>query len=631
MAVNRYDNPAQAQFIDTYVPIPFEQLYTLGRQAQDNVNQALKDYASALDKWSEFTSPSQVDTQAWYNETYGRALPVAEEMSRNMDLIRTPEGRSRIYSVINNVDRAKLSMLRQSADNLRQRQEANQRLMAAGQYNPEWHDMDFANYNTQTSGIFNDVSPLPYQSEVDMVKPFVDNLKDSFLGSRGGYLFTGVTQDQVRHQIDLNMSSILNTPQARRHLEILMNRGLSQEQALTALRNSLYTAGDEFVRENISGVDAFALENLRQQNRLRLKGAGEQQGQIPDTYSRVYYDTARKEADSLYSNPAFVNSRELRLESNRRALELQDQLENGTITQEQYNTSIQELAQQEQGKNKEYQKAYQDDMRNLFYSLTNIAPNVGVANDAVGTYVDGANRLLNQITYNIPGQIINAYNKSKSTAEVELQDGNVPVTGYVSPTSRGMMLDTDYVDKLMGVSSDKTVKYMVNDSRGLQRNFAEDLKNGVFKNVIRIPQSVGMTSVVNGGNAIVQRVRIKIPKASIEAAGYDIDSFKENVLDVRNMSIRNDINWVGNIFGWEDTPFRGIEKNLNIKTQDGQQALTDTYYTFDVMEVMDPSGSERLMWDQESNDLYGGSKMQNDQYNQSFIDSYDDILNALSY
>lgn len=625
MAVNKYDNPAQAQFIDTYVPIPFEQLYTLGKQAQDNVNQALKDYASALDKWSDFTSPSQVDTQAWYNETYGRALPVAEEMSRNMDLIRTPEGRSRIYSVINNVDRAKLSMLRQSADNLRQRQEANQRLMAAGQYNPEWHDMDFANYNTQTSGIFNDVSPLPYQSEVDMVKPFVDNLKDSFLGSRGGYLFTGVTQDQVRHQIDLNMSSILNTPQAQRHLEVLVNRGLTPDQALTTLRNSLYTAGDEFVRENVSGVDAFALENLRQANRLKLKGAGQQQqGQIPDTYSRVYYDTARKEADSLYSNPAFVNSRELRLESNRRALELQDQLENGTITQEQYNTSIQELAQQEQGKNKEYQKAYQDDMRNLFYSLTNIAPNVGVANDAVGTYVDGANRLLNQITYNIPGQIINAYNKSKSTAEVELQDGNVPVTGYVSPTSKGMMLDVDYVNKLMGVAP-SAMKYTVEDNRGLKRNFSEDLRNGVFKNVIRIPQSTGMTTNVNGDNAIVQRVRIKIPRTSIEAAGYDINSFDENVLRPRNMTRG------GWFFGLGTRNVSNIEEDLNIKTQDGQQSLTDTYYTFDVMEVMDPSGSERLMWDQESNDLYGGSKMQNDQYNQSFIDSYDDILNALSY
>lgn len=35
---------------------------------------------------------------------------------------KTAEGRSKIYSAINNVDRAKLSMLRQSAEGLRERQ-----------------------------------------------------------------------------------------------------------------------------------------------------------------------------------------------------------------------------------------------------------------------------------------------------------------------------------------------------------------------------------------------------------------------------------------------------------------------------------------------------------------------------
>ena len=152
--VNRYDNPAQAEFINTYVPIPFEQLYTLGKQAKENVDQALKDYSTALDKWAEFQSPSAADTKAYYDETYGRALPVAEELSKNLDMIKTAEGRSKIYSAINNVDRAKLSMLRQSAEGLRERQKVNQRLMLEGKYNPLWHDVDFTGYNTLTSGIY---------------------------------------------------------------------------------------------------------------------------------------------------------------------------------------------------------------------------------------------------------------------------------------------------------------------------------------------------------------------------------------------------------------------------------------------------------------------------------------------
>ena len=94
--VNRYDNPAQAEFINTYVPIPFEQLLSLGKQAKENVDQALKDYSTALDKWAEFQSPSAADTKAYYDETYGRALPVAEELSKNLDMIKTAEGISKI-------------------------------------------------------------------------------------------------------------------------------------------------------------------------------------------------------------------------------------------------------------------------------------------------------------------------------------------------------------------------------------------------------------------------------------------------------------------------------------------------------------------------------------------------------
>ena len=39
MAISRYDTPAQAEFIN--IPIPFEQLYTLGKDAKAEVDKAL--------------------------------------------------------------------------------------------------------------------------------------------------------------------------------------------------------------------------------------------------------------------------------------------------------------------------------------------------------------------------------------------------------------------------------------------------------------------------------------------------------------------------------------------------------------------------------------------------------------
>lgn len=623
MAVNRYDNPAQAQFINTYVPIPFEQLYTLGKEAKAEVDKALNAYTTALDKWGEFRSPSEKDTREFYDETYGRALPVAEELARNIDLIKTPEGRAKIFSVINNTDRAKLSMLKQSADNLRSRQQINAKLMMEGKYNPLWHSVDFTNYSTTDSGIYNDLSPLAYKSEVDLVKPFVDNLKPSSLGTEGGYLMHGVSQEAVKAQVDKNLSSILNTPEAQKHIQVLMSQGMSKDAATNAFVNNIYTAANEFTWKDRSGVDAFALEAMRQQgelNKLRAKN-GEAGTAIPDTYSRIQYELGNAEAEKLYSSPIFENSRAARAAGNEAILSLQNAYQAGSITQDQYIKGMQEIQAKEAKMAPEYAKAYQQDIRNAFYRNSYISPETGVASDRIADYYSGANRTLDEITYSIPGTITNAYNMHQATSKIEISDRGVPTTGYVSPSSVGMILSSDYVNKLMGVAP-QNVKYMVKDKSdpGLERNFAEDLKRGVFKNVIRIPMSTGMNTVVDGKSAIVQRMRVKIPKSTLEAAGYDIDDFNERIAN--NTNNHNKEYTLG--MDWLNADTFG-ETNINIKVDDKNNTLNDTYYTFDVMEVMPPNGTNRVLMDQEANDVYGGSKMQNEQYGSTLIDTFGNI------
>lgn len=623
MAVNRYDNPAQAQFINTYVPIPFEQLYTLGKEAKAEVDKALNAYTTALDKWGEFRSPSEKDTREFYNETYGRALPIAEELAKNIDLIKTPEGRAKIFSVINNTDRAKLSMLKQSADNLRSRQQINAKLMMEGKYNPLWHSVDFTNYSTTDSGIYNDLSPLAYKSEVDLVKPFVDNLKPSSLGTEGGYLMHGVSQEAVKAQVDKNLSSILNTPEAQKHIQVLMSQGMSKDAATNTFVNNVYTAANEFAWKDRSGVDAFALEAMRQQgelNKLRAKN-GYAGTAIPDTYSRIQYELGNAEAEKLYSSPIFENSRAVRAAGNEAILSLQNAYQAGSITQDQYIKGMQEIQAKEAKMAPEYAKAYQQDIRNAFYRNSYISPETGVASDRIADYYSGANRTLDEITYSIPGTITNAYNVHQATSKIEISDRGVPTTGYVSPSSVGMILSSDYVNKLMGVAP-QNVKYMVKDKSdpGLERNFAEDLKRGVFKNVIRIPMSTGMNTVVDGKSAIVQRMRVKIPKSTLEAAGYDMDDFNERIANnTGNLKKR----YLG--FDWlaKDEDYR--DDNLNIKINDENNTLNDTYYTFDVMEVMPPNGTNRVLMDQEANDVYGGSKMQNEQYGSTLIDTFGNI------
>lgn len=259
MAVNRFSTPVDSQYISQYVPIPFQELYAIGKEYNTQRQQAEKQLSDYVQKWSEFESPSAVDTQRWYDITMKPAIKVAEQYARNPELLKTPEGRSSIYNLINSLPYEELSALKNSRNNMLKRQEMNMKLAAEGKYNPLWHDVDFTNYDTlSSSGIFNDLSPLAYKSEVDLVKPYVDNLKDGYLYSQEGYDYFGVSPDTTDQQVRNNISAIYNTPEAQMHIKALMKQGLTEEEANQQFVRSIYQAGREFARINRE-ANAFSL------------------------------------------------------------------------------------------------------------------------------------------------------------------------------------------------------------------------------------------------------------------------------------------------------------------------------------------------------------------------------------
>ena len=573
--VNRYDNPAQAEFINTYVPIPFEQLYTLGKQAKENVDQALKDYSTALDKWAEFQSPSAADTKAYYDETYGRALPVAEELSKNLDMIKTAEGRSKIYSAINNVDRAKLSMLRQSAEGLRERQKVNQRLMLEGKYNPLWHDVDFTGYNTLTSGIYNDVSPLGYQSIKDLTDKYVNHL----------------------------------------------NPGATAEDAANAFMERAYIDNQEYIRNNIT-VDPYEMQALKERQALRVaatrKGKnGEQPTDYPDAYTKLYNDAVVQEKRQMQNNPNLTRTRsfiEGQASMIQTLTDAANALELGAITPEEYNTmykAYQESASKNYS-NEAMANAYAEDVRDMFAKQSDIFPAVGVKQEKLPLYYDTASRVLNELTYPTSGLVMNRYNKIKSSKEVEINSNDAITNGFTIPDTNGLILSTDFVNKVMKVPS---IKYTVQDNSRLNRNFAEDLKSGVFQDVIKVPRNKIMVGESNGQPQLFQRVSVKIPIQSIRNANYDVDSFKEMVN--KTMGLTSEV-------GLSVKPIKGesVEDAWGHSDTRGGAALTGEYFTFDAMEPIDPHGMTRMTFDQEVNKEHGGSKLQNDLYDSSYNESY---------
>lgn len=274
MATNRFDKPIESEYISQYTPIPFEQLYAIGKANNERVDKAYQDLGNQFTKWSEFRSPSAIDTKRWYDLTVGAGQDIVNKLAANPDLIKTAEGRSLIQSFINTRPYSELSQLQQSREGLLQRQKVNQQLMLSGKYNPMWHDVDFTNYNTLDSGVFNDVAPLAYKSEVDLVKPYVDNLKPGFIRQEGAYDWRGVSSERTDQEIANNISAIYNTPEAQKHIQVLIQQGYTPEQANALFANRIYRAGREFAYED---RELNPLSKIYEEDRLKRARTKEQQ------------------------------------------------------------------------------------------------------------------------------------------------------------------------------------------------------------------------------------------------------------------------------------------------------------------------------------------------------------------
>lgn len=268
MAANMYDQAAQAQFINTYAPINFGELYRIGAAQKAAIDEAAQQFGTQLQKFGEFQSPSQIDTQRYYDLTIGRQdfQNAINQMVSNPDALKDAAFRSQLQSMINSVDYGTLSNLRSSRDAMLKRQEVNQKLMLENRFNPLWHDVDFANYDTVNSKIFDDITPLPYMSVRELVEPYVNNLKGEFLGAKNGFLWNGVTDEMTDAQLQKNLSSIQNTPQYQKYLETYQKMGLNPEQAQQQLLNEIYTAGREYTW-NKADRDPMAIENMRLQRK----------------------------------------------------------------------------------------------------------------------------------------------------------------------------------------------------------------------------------------------------------------------------------------------------------------------------------------------------------------------------
>lgn len=496
MATNRFDKPIESEYISQYTPIPFEQLYAIGKANNERVDKAYQDLGDQFTKWSEFRSPSAIDTKRWYDLTVGAGQDIVNKLAANPDLIKTAEGRSLIQSFINTRPYDELSQLQQSREGLLLRQKVNQLLMLSGKYNPLLHEVDFTNYSTLDSGVFNDVVPLAYKSEVDLVKPYVDNLKPGFIRQEGAYDWRGVSFERIDQEIANNISAIYNTPEAQKHIQVLIQQGYTPKQANALFANRIYRAGREFAYED---RELNPLSKIYEEDRLKRARTGQQTAQKP---FRLTESIAATGGDAFkLGTQAYI------------ANKYRDQINSLT---DQYNKAV-------ESNDTLSANIFKEQLRKIYNESNSYTPNK-LFNEIFKEYAtDG--KLTNIDLSNATNDILNRFAAPSPIASVnDLLQTTIPgVTSETVTTPLGkyrvianprqLDLATDVISETAGYKHVESGK----------NKFRDALKNGKLTNVILQQGGNILTLPVNKNGQVQpnssQVITVAIPQSQLDALG----------------------------------------------------------------------------------------------------------------
>lgn len=251
-AANRFDQAAEMPILNTYVPIDFGNLYRIGATQKAAVDQAINDVSNAIQKFGQFTSPSEIDIDNFYKLSLGQMSDLITQASADPDRMKDPGFRSQLYARLNGINYSALSKLAQGAEQLKQYERNRAAMQANGTYYLGWDKYrDLSNYDTLKQGILEDLAPLQYRSIFDLANPYVQNMKPTFFqgespnsGIKMPYTnWMAITPEMRAKELNAHLSDIIATPQGAMHLQEIYQAfpGISQQDALDMFMDQLMT------------------------------------------------------------------------------------------------------------------------------------------------------------------------------------------------------------------------------------------------------------------------------------------------------------------------------------------------------------------------------------------------------
>lgn len=213
---------------DQWIQLPTRDLYdtqvmamaiNAARDMYEKGQQEMKDFQKA---YGDFLTPIAAD-QDWYNQNVtGRVRDAVNALyAQGIDPLRNAQGRAMISQLINNMPYGDIAKLRESAKNAEQYLKARTELEMKGLYNPlmaKYDGHDMATYSTRDSGIWDKMSPTPFENVATFSNPYFEGMKPNVhKESKNGidYDVEQITDEDLKAIADAHYNELVSTPQGQ--------------------------------------------------------------------------------------------------------------------------------------------------------------------------------------------------------------------------------------------------------------------------------------------------------------------------------------------------------------------------------------------------------------------------------
>lgn len=290
---------------DQWIQLPTRDLYdtqimamaiNAARDMYEKGQQEMKDFQKT---YGDFLTPIMAD-QDWYNQNVtGKVRDAVNALyAQGIDPLRNAQGRAVISQLINNMPYGDIAKLRESAKNAEQYLKARTELEMKGLYNPlteAYAGPGLDKYSTRDNGIWNRMSPVPYQNMSDFSKAYFEGIKPiERHATKDGiqYTISEITPERLHQIADDHFNDLVNTPQGQLMYKMYKDKFGSDEAAREAFNNAVVSGN---LRKITSNSNFNEQQYKQQQLNLQRENLNLKKQQI--AIQRMKAENARKKQE----------------------------------------------------------------------------------------------------------------------------------------------------------------------------------------------------------------------------------------------------------------------------------------------------------------------------------------------